>query len=415
MEDSGTVRTLDKYVGSSLCLLFSALHRLRLRKKPETIKNVLIIELFEMGAAIMAYPSLTYMREQLDNPNIYVLTLDRIKSSWEILKTVPDDHYFTITSRNIVTFGLSMLKQIWQLRRRRIDLIIDFELFMRIPTIISYLIRSKLRAGFNRYKMEGLYRGSFYDITCAFNQNTHIAKNFLALTKAAIHQEKHLPNYKGPITAAEIKIPKYRSNSALRATVIEKLKECYPYTNNDLYVISPDVGPVLPVRNYPKDYLVTVITELLNQNKKALAVLIGLEENLPICTYIQEKTDNKRCINFCGKTASVFELMELLSLSKLTISNDNGHAHFASLTDTRLIALFSTDSPYMYGPIGNCVILYSHFQCSPCISAFNHKSSVCRNNLCLQAIQPETVLHFCRAILKGKLTYRTINNEIPYL
>jgi ADP-heptose:LPS heptosyltransferase len=415
MEDSKKIRFLDKYAGSSICFAFTLINKMRPRRKVDNIRNILIIELFEMGAAIMAYSSLRYIKENLDDPNIYVITLDRVKPSWDILDIIPEENFFSIKGKNLFTFITSLLRQVWALRKRRIDLIIDFELFMRIPAIISFLIKSRLRAGFNRYLIEGLYRGGFYDINCAFNQNVHISKNFLALTKSAIHQEKNIPNHKGTIKNSEIKIPKYRSNARLKKSIIEKIKKIYTLDKNDIYVVSPDVGKVLAVRNYPKDYLVEVIRKLLKYNKRAIAVLIGIDENMPICNYIEKHVNDERCINFCSQTESIFELMELLSLSKLVITNDNGHAHFAAMAETKTIALFSTDSPFMYGPLGKCVILYSHFHCSPCINAFNHKSSVCNNNLCLQSIKPDTVVRYSIDLLNGKLKYKTINNEIPYI
>jgi ADP-heptose:LPS heptosyltransferase len=415
MEDSKKIRFLDKYAGSSICFVFTMINKMRPRRKVGEIKNILIIELFEMGAAIMAYPSLRYIKENLDDPVIHVITLDRVKPSWDIIDIIPEENFFTIKGKNLFTFITSLLKQVWLLRKKHIDLIVDFELFMRIPAIISFLIKSKLRAGFNRYLIEGLYRGGFYDINCAFNQNAHISKNFLALTKAAIHQENNIPNHKGTISNREIDIPKYRSNAQLNKSIVEKIQKIYPYDKNDIYVVSPDVGKILPVRNYPKDYLVAAIKELLKFNQNALAVLIGIDENMPICRYIEERVHDKRCINFCSQTESIFDLMELMSLSKLVITNDNGHAHFAALTETKIIALFSTDSPFMYGPLGNCVILYSHFHCSPCINAFNHKSSVCTNNLCLQSIKPETVVKYSVDLLNDKLKYKTINNKVPYI
>ena len=415
MEDSKKIRFLDKYAGSSICLAFTVINKMRRKRRVEDIKRVLIIELFEMGAAIMAYSALSYIRENLDDPDIYVITLDRVKPSWDILNTIPEENFYTIRGKNLFTFATSLLKQVWLLRKKHIDLIVDFELFMRIPAIISFMIKSKLRAGFNRYLIEGLYRGNFYDINCAFNQNAHISKNFLALTKAAIHQEDNIPNHKGTISSREITNPKYTSDAQLRESMIERIQELHAYDRNDIYVVSPDVGKILPVRNYPRDYLVEVIKELLKFNQNALAVLIGIDENMPICRYIEERVNDARCINFCSRTESIFDLMELLSLSKLVITNDNGHAHFAAMTETKIIALFSTDSPFMYGPLGKCVILYSHFHCSPCINAFNHKSSVCTNNLCLQAIKPETVVKYTVDILNDKLQYKTINNKVPYI
>jgi ADP-heptose:LPS heptosyltransferase len=99
----------------------------------------------------------------------------------------------------------------------------------------------------------------------------------------------------------------------------------------------------------------------------------------------------------------------------LLISNDNGPVHFASLTQTPIVALFSTDSPFVYGPLGNCVILYTFFHCSPCISFLNNKRSRCVNNLCLQTLPPAMVLEHSLRIMESNLTYRTINGVQNYL
>ena len=46
---------------------------------------------------------------------------------------------------------------------------------------------------------------------------------------------------------------------------------------------------------------------------------------------------------FADAPRSLVELLELLNFSRLLIRNDNGLIHFASLTPTPIVALFSTD------------------------------------------------------------------------
>ena len=64
-----------------------------------------------------------------------------------------------------------------------------------LSAITSFLVGARQTAGFYRYEYEGLYRGDLIDIPSAFNQNAHIAKNFLALCKAALADKQHYPNY----------------------------------------------------------------------------------------------------------------------------------------------------------------------------------------------------------------------------
>jgi len=415
MNDLRTIRSLDKYLGSIICFIFDLLGLFKI-KKTRTVKNVLVIELFEMGAGIMAYPSIKYIKEKLDNANIYCLATNKTKEVWDLLEIIPPENILAVNDRNLFTFAASLIKQIIRLRRKKIDLVIDFELFMRISSIIAFLSGAKLRAGFYRYGIEGLYRGNFYDFKCCYNQNTHISKNFLALTKAAVNQCRETPNYKGQIRTSEITIPTYKSNPEIRDKVKTQIRAMYPdYSDEDIILICPDVGQILSVRNYPADYFVEVINRLLARYPDYLVLLTGLEENDKICSYIKNKTADSRCINFAGELQSLRELLELMSFSKLLICNDNGPLHFASMTEMKILALFSTDSPFVYGPLGDCIILYEHYHCSPCINAFNNKSSPCRNNLCLQSLEPERVYDFAVKLIEEKPAYRTINGEIPYI
>lgn len=399
-----------------ICFLFSLISKFKKEKQIKQTKNVLLLEFFEMSAAILGYSSIRYIKDELENPNIYYLCLDQSKHCLELLNIIPSENIYTINGKNGFSFIFSLLKQIFRLRKKNIDVIIDYELFFRISSITSFLITSKSKAGFYKYNLEGLYRGNFLDIKCAFNQNSHIAKNFLALTKSALKQDNHYPNFKEEIKTSEIEVPKYKSHFQIKESVIHKIKSLYPeYKDQRLILICPDVGSVLGVRNYPKDFYVSVINELLENDAECLVLLIGVAENMETCSYIHSRANHKRCINFCGFTATIKELMELIELSKLLIGNDNGPAHFASLTQTNTLVLFSTDSPYMYGPLGKTVIIYSFYHCSPCISAFNHKKSICNNNLCLQSIKPEKVTDFAMRLINNELAYMTINNERRYL
>jgi len=415
MNDSKVIRWTDRYVGRLICRVLSLLNVFKIKKKSEAVKNVLVIELFEMGGAVMAYSSIKYIKENLNGANVYCLSTAKIKEVWELLNIVPSENILSVDDKNLFTFATSLIKQILYSRKKKIDLVIDFELFMRISSIITFLVKPKLKAGFYNYGLEGLSRGK-YDFKCCYNQNTHISKNFLALTKTAVNGAQQVPNYKGEVRTSEITVPSYQSDPEIRNRVKAEIKTLnLDYNDEDIILICPDVGKILSVRNYPAEYLVEVVNNLLSHFPRHLVLLTGVKENNEICSSIKNKTNHSRCINFCDKLKSIRELLELMTFSKLLICNDNGPLHFASMTDMKMLALFSTDSPFVYGPLGKCVILYSYFHCSPCINAFNHKSSPCRNNLCLQAIKPDTVFDYSIKLLEDKLEYRTINNERPYI
>ncbi len=57
-----------------------------------------------------------------------------------------------------------------------------------------------------------------------------------------------------------------------------------------------------------------------------------------------------------------------------------------------MIVFFGPETPALYKPLTDrATVLYAGFACSPCVSAFNQRRSVCDNNRCLQDIPVETV------------------------
>lgn len=407
MQDSALSRSLDRTLGALLCRGISALRRLTSAfRKPSAgpPKSVLLIELFEMGAAVMMVPSINWLISQDPDLQVHVLTSSSCAPVWLSLNSIPQERIHIVESRSMVGFVRSLMKTVFGLRSTVFDLIVDFELFMRISAIVSGMLKAKRRSGFYKYDLEGLYRGEFYDYRCAFNQNAHISRNFLALTKTAFQGRIDSPNHKEAIPRDEITV-----TPVLRHPELPSLVE-RPYI-----AVCPDVGKTLSVRNYPQEHFARVLDDLLSGFPSHGIVMIGTEENRGTSEAILSRLSSRgRCVDLCGKT-TFRELLGVIAGADLLITNDNGPAHFATLTGTRTLALFSTDSPYMYGPIGNAVVAYSFYQCSPCIFATNHKRSRCDDNRCLQALSPADVVQYARLILENRANFGTINNRIPYL
>lgn len=407
------MRRADRYLGQVVCVLLSPFKR---KVKASSRRRILFIEFFEMGTAIMSYAALKYVKGKLPESELHVLCVKGNKESWELLGLLPAQNIHGVAGESVMGFLFSLLGTIRKLRRKRFDLVVDFDKFTRLSAITSFLIGARQIAAFYRYEYEGLYRGHFVDLACSFNQNAHIAKNFLALCKTALAEEPHYPNYKGPVTQLEIQLPPFKSDPDIARQMKERAKGIFPdWKEEPLILVNPDVGANLAIRNYPAHHYVEVIKGILARRADARVLLIGVRENAGVCEQIVAAVRSERCGNFCGRTRSLVELIEIINISRLLISNDNGPVHFGSLTATPILALFSTDSPFVYGPLGNCVILYTFFHCSPCISFLNNKRSRCTNNLCLQTLEPGKVLESAMRILEGQISYRTINGEWSYL
>ena len=414
MTSSPSIRWMDRYIGSFACLILSILGRLSFKKSRRgPFKNILLIELFEMGASIMTSPSIRFIRTQFPEAKIYVLTTQSIRSSWLKIAELEPSRVLALKEDGVFSFLFSYLQVLKNLNRIQMDAVIDFELFFRITAIFSFFIKAGKKGGFLRYHLEGLYRGSVYDSGCHFNQNTHISKNFLALTKTVLGDSNDFPQYKSNLTVEELVL----TPCPIQENVVADLKKKIPdFILGPYLLVAPDVGPNLSVRNYPLDRLSEVLREILKEFPGYRVGMIGTRENGPSCDKLAQLVQSDRLVSLAGRT-TMDELFELLRSARLLISNDNGPVHFAAMTDTPTLALYSTDSPFVYGSLGKCLVLYSFFQCSPCIMAYNHKRSDCSDNKCLQAIPVSTVSSFALRILRNDpaIQYRTINNTTPYL
>ena len=81
------------------------------------------------------------------------------------------------------------------------------------------------------------------------------------------------------------------------------------------------------------------------------------------------------------------------------VTNDSGPAHFASVTRMPTIVLFGPETPALYGSLGETYPVYAGLNCSPCVSAWNHRKTPCTDNVCLKAITVDQVFDRVRDLL----------------
>ena len=100
-------------------------------------------------------------------------------------------------------------------------------------------------------------------------------------------------------------------------------------------------------------------------SKEYTVVAVGLDENIGKKF---EEISSKRIINLIGKT-SLDEVLEILSMSQLVVTNDSGLMHIAASLDKKIVALYGSSSPLYTPPLINNskkAIIYKNLSCSPC-------------------------------------------------
>lgn len=404
-----TQRRIDRYLGVPLCRLLSlwpgALAR---NEAAPTPARIVVILLSEMGSLVLAQPMFARLREKYPQAELHALVFRRNKEVLGLLDAVPEKNVVTLGDASFVGFGIDALQAISRLRRARVDTVIDCELFSRASAILSFLTGASRRVGFERHTQEGLYRGSFINRPVPYNPYQHIAQQFVTLAEAVDGQGT--PAVK---RQASSKLPT-PSRVHLRPGELDamrrRLSADFPFAAGARLVLVYPGGGLLPIRAWPLSSYQELVRGLV---KEGFTVgLIGLAEDRPLAGRIREACGEARTIDLTGYTRTVRELVVLFHLAELLVTNDGGPCHFASMTPIRSIVLYGPETPVLYGSLDpRSMAFYAGLSCSPCLTAYNHRSSPCDgDNQCLKLIPPSEVLERALSMLaeeKAVLAART--------
>ncbi|MEA1982260.1 MAG: glycosyltransferase family 9 protein, partial [Campylobacterota bacterium] len=205
-----TMRTIDYYGGVPLVFGATLVKKTAdfiLPPKKKKAKNVLLIELSEMGSAIIVDPAMRKLKDNIDG-ELYFVIFSKNKVSLQLLGTVKEENIFTIDEDGLVNIATSTLSFLKWCREKEIDSVIDLELFSRFTALLTGLSGAVNRVGFHAFHNEGLYRGDLLTHKVAYNAHQHIAKNFIALVDALLSEKQELPFLKRIIPDEEIQIAK---------------------------------------------------------------------------------------------------------------------------------------------------------------------------------------------------------------
>ena len=396
-----TQRLIDRYIGTIICRVFSMYDRFFTKEsKPGQIKKILIIQLSEMGALVLAYPMFQYLKEKFPNAVLHIIVFEKNREAAELLGVIPSENILTINDKSMSAFLKDTAGVLFSMRKIQFDTVIDCELFSRISSILAFLSGSAVRVGFHPHTQEGLYRGNFINRPVLYNPYHNISRQFLTLAEA-IDSDTH-PKAKRRIPHESLAIPTIEVGQKEIENAKKKLYDIAPGVEGKKIVLIYPGGGLLPIRAWPLDYYCRLTEELLV--KGHAVCIIGLADDRDVADVILSHNRNQNCVDLTGYTKTIRELMIIFHFSSLLITNDGGPGHFAALTTIPSIILYGPETPTLYGTMNeNAINFYLNFSCSPCVTAYNHRKSPCDgNNLCLKKISPDEVLAKALEILESQ-------------
>ena len=154
-----------------------------------------------------------------------------------------------------------------------------------------------------------------------------------------------------------------------------------------------------PAKRWPIEKFIAAACEI-QQRTNCVWLLFGGKADVPIANQIEPTQNSKLKIhNLTGQT-SLRELMALLKLCRVLLTNDSGPMHVAAALGTPVVVPFGSTSPELTGPglpgDQRHRLLKSDAPCSPC---FRRKCPIdfrCMNDITVERVVAAVVESFNR-------------------
>ena len=402
------MRAIDYWVGIPLVFLLTIVARVQrfiglVASPAGRPRNILFIQLAEMGTMVVAYPSLRKARELYPDATLHFLCFRQIRSSVEMLEIIPSENILTIDAHSISSLARDSLLFPWRARRRRIDTVINTEAFVRYSSVLSYLSGARRRVGFHRFNQEGMYTGDLLTHRVLYNGQIHAAHTFLDLVHALEAPPYYVPRVKRSKATDRLDVPKVVTDASAAAAIWSKLRAIAPDISptRKLVVINPNASGRFPMRRLPLESFTELARQLL-EDPEVFVLIIGVASETPDAQHICSRVASPRALDLTGRT-TMKELLHLFDLAHVLVTNDSGPAHFAALTRIHVVVFFGPEIPERYRPLTTSSdVVHTGYGCSPCIGPSNQRLSPCNDNLCLKSINVREITALVRARLEAR-------------
>lgn len=389
-----TLQNTDRRIGVPLCAVLTALRKIfarRHRPRPPRCRAILFVKFAEQGSTVLAYPAIRRAVEMVGRENVYFIVFEDNRFILDAMELIPDKNVITIPTSSPIALASGALRAVLQARRRGIDAVVDMEFFTRFSAILTFLTGAKSRVGFHTFFRDGPYRGDLMTHRLLYNPHLHTSQMFDSMVEALTRDPATLPTFDFT-PSSELRLPKFRLSPKEHDEVDALLRRENPNLGSaPLILLNPNAGDLLPLRRWPPQRYIDLAQRLLERYADVYIGLTGAPSEAVAINQLARDVGSSRVLALAGKT-TLRQVLVLYTRSEILVTNDSGPAHFASMTPIHVITLFGPETPALFATRSpNASTLWAGIACSPCVNAFNNRQTVCRNNLCMQAITVEQV------------------------
>ena len=389
-----TLQRTDRWVGGPLCAILTLLRKIcesAGRPGPRQFRRILFVKFAEQGSTVLAYPAILRAIEMVGRENVYFVVFEDNRLILDAMNVIPEENVVTIATHSPLGLALSALRAVRRFRKIRIDAVIDMEFLTRFSAMLTFMTGAKSRVGFHTFFGDGPYRGDLMTHRLLYNPHLHTSQMFEAMVEALTRDPSVLPTFDFRPSANQ-PLARFRPSLSEVAEINALLQRENPRIGSaPLILLNPNASDLLPLRRWPPLRYVELAQRLLERYPDLFIGFTGAPAEAGTNNQLADDVGSSRVIPLAGKT-TLRQLLTLYARSEILVTNDSGPAHFASLTPIRVVTLFGPETPALFAARSpNATALWAGIACSPCVNAYNNRQSVCRNNLCMQAITVDDV------------------------
>jgi ADP-heptose:LPS heptosyltransferase len=391
------MRLIDRWVGRPMCFILTVIRKIcglfsKRKSRTANIRRILFIKLVEQGATVLADAAIRRAVEMVGQGNVYFLVLEQNRFSLDIMNVIPRQNVITISNRGFFSMVFGIISALRRVRKLHIDAAVDFEFFARGSAVLTFLSGASVRVGLHTFVDESPYRGGLMTHRLNYNPHIHTSQMFEVMVEAI-----NLPPEDTP--RLNMNLPELRSVESSFTPGPEELdefrtvvaKEAGSGDFSPLILLNPNASDMLPLRRWPVQRYAELARRLIEKFPSVYVCVTGAPEEAEHSQQFVSAVNSPRCFSMAGKT-SLRQLMLLYCLADALVTNDSGPAHFAALTKIQVITLFGPETPRLFGAHSpRSHVIWKNIACSPCVSAYNNRRSVCNNNICMQQIRIDEV------------------------
>jgi heptosyltransferase-2 len=326
-----------------------------------------------LGDAVMTTPALLRLREKFPNTHIALLCPEKLRDLWqnhpalnEVISFGPDEGVFAVGKK---------------LRAGKFDLALvlpnsprsALEIFLAgVPQRIAYarpwrnfFLTQTIAPRANAVKMRKRTVSEIHELVRPGAAVQASAFSLQPSTCHQIHEYLHLAAALGaspePL-APQLAVTPEEIESA-------KIKFGLDKVSQPVFGLNPG-AEYGPAKRWPAERFAAAAKEIRQRTNCAWLVFGGKADEA-LATRIQSEIGNRKSemLNLSGKT-TLRELMALLKLCRVLLTNDTGPMHVAAALGTPVVVPFGSTSPELTGPglpgDPRHRLLKSGAPCSPC-------------------------------------------------